>query len=128
MLLGVLVRRSRTTCIRLEVFSFIDCELRETRSVADRHQCLFGSLATLQIVICSLDRVNVSRLYWEVIPPQAHIASPLVQRDDDKCNSLRSSKNRFGLAHPRQWLMVETRPILLEDHLYVYTLVRIQTT
>ena len=32
--------------------------------------------------------------------------------------SLRSTKNRFGLhCHPSLSLMVETRPILLEDHL-----------
>ena len=43
----------------------------------------------------------------------------VVQRDDDKCNnSLRSTKNRFGLhCHPFLCPLVETRPILLEDHL-----------
>ena len=48
-----------------------------------------------------------------------------VRRDDDKCNSLRSTKNRFRLhCHPSFRLRVETRPILLEDHLYVLRLVR----
>ena len=40
----------------------------------------------------------------------------MVQRDDDRCNSLRSTKNRFGLhCHPSVCLALETRPILLED-------------
>ena len=47
-----------------------------------------------------------------------------VRRDDDKCKSLRSTKNRFGLScHPLLCLMAETRPILLEDHLYALRLV-----
>ena len=47
----------------------------------------------------------------------AHGAELRVRLDDDKCNYLRSPKNRFGLhCHP-SCLTVETRPILLEDHL-----------
>ena len=48
-----------------------------------------------------------------------------VQRDDDKCNSLRSTKNRYGHhCHPSLCLMVETRPTVLEDHLCVLLLVQ----
>ena len=41
----------------------------------------------------------------------------MTQRDDDKCNSLRSTKNRCGLLCPPLFcLMFETRRILLGEH------------
>ena len=50
---------------------------------------------------------------------QAHrggISSLLVQRDDGKCNSMKSTRRRSGLhCHLAMSLMVETRLILLED-------------
>ena len=50
----------------------------------------------------------------------AHRAELEVRRDDDKWYSLRSTKNRYGLlCHPLLRLLCETRPILLDDHVFL---------
>ena len=55
---------------------------------------------------------------------QAHGVWLLVQRDDGECNSLKSTRSRFGLqCHPEMSLMVEIRLFLLED-LHVLRLVQ----
>ena len=52
-----------------------------------------------------------------MIPPLTQRAKLLVQRDDDKSNSLRSTKNRCGLlCHPSCRTLAETCPNFLEDH------------
>ena len=80
---------------------------------------LFGFLAThRRSYVFSWSRQSIA-VTLVMIPPQAHRAELLVRRDDDKCNSLRSTKNRFELlCHPSLCLSAETRPTLLEDHLW----------
>ena len=75
--------------------------------------------------MCSPDPDNVSQWVLGMTLPLAYRAQIQVRRDDDKSNSLRSTKNRFGLhCHPLLCLSVETRPMILEDHRYGLRLVQ----
>ena len=122
MLLEFLSAAPWTTGLRLKVFHSLSCTARNWSMLpmdpghhqrSDNHQ--HGFPATHPVSYSSAwQRQKIAVVLGILL--SAHGAQLLVQRDDDECDSLRSSKHRCGLdCHPLACLTVETRPTLRKE-------------